>query len=505
VLACLPQRQPLIDDRTFVSWLVRVPTPKESRFARPISALQIHALEETWQARSDAPTVEEERPVVPMQAVYPDAVTYQRILSALVKLEADYDRALKEAQRQDHVAVRWDQGLNRKTLACFVVPKFSYDNDVKLCVGDELRIRYPGELARGWQATGHVIKIANPQSDEIWLELKESFYAAPEDDALDGQHHSLMMETLVSFSKPRRRAHHQFEAPPLHLTSGFSVEFVWKSVSFDRMLRALRLIASDARSVAPDIRHKLLGAVSLPPPASPPSAEDRLSAAFGALALEADPALGSFGAEGTWRAPPVGHQVSDWAALGPSPADAFAKAGAAGKISVDSLAELNASQVHAIKMVLQKPLSLIQGPPGTGKTVTSATLVHHLVHNHGLQSHRGGPAKVLVCAPSNVAVDQLTEKIHQSGLKVVRITAKSRESLDTCISFLTLHELVRHHPSYAELRKLMLLKEEQGELSTADEKKYLALRKKCEKEILNAADVICATCVGAGDPRLAGT
>ena len=36
--------------------------------------------------------------------------------------------------------------------------------------------------------------------------------------------------------------------------------------------------------------------------------------------------------------------------------------------------------------------------------------------------------QVLVCAPSNIAVDQLTEKINRTGLKVVRIAAKSREA-----------------------------------------------------------------------------
>ena len=63
-----------------------------------------------------------------------------------------------------------------------------------------------------------------------------------------------------------------------------------------------------------------------------------------------------------------------------------------------------------MKHALQRPLSLIQGPPGTGKTVTSATIIYQLVKLHG------GP--VLVCAPSNTAVDQLTEKIHKTGLKV---------------------------------------------------------------------------------------
>jgi len=56
-----------------------------------------------------------------------------------------------------------------------------------------------------------------------------------------------------------------------------------------------------------------------------------------------------------------------------------------------------------VKTVLQRPLSLIQGPPGTGKTVTSATIVYHLSRLTG--------SLVLVCAPSNIAVDQLTEKV----------------------------------------------------------------------------------------------
>jgi len=71
-------------------------------------------------------------------------------------------------------------------------------------------------------------------------------------------------------------------------------------------------------------------------------------------------------------------------------------------------------QVYAVKHALQRPLSLIQGPPGTGKTVTSATIIYQLVRLHG------GP--VLVCAPSNTAVDQLTEKIHKYGFCFLKET-----------------------------------------------------------------------------------
>lgn len=42
-----------------------------------------------------------------------------------------------------------------------------------------------------------------------------------------------------------------------------------------------------------------------------------------------------------------------------------------------------------------------------------------------------------------------------------------------------------------------------GELSSSDEKKYKALKRATEREIAQSADVICCTCVGAGDPRLA--
>ena len=33
--------------------------------------------------------------------------------------------------------------------------------------------------------------------------------------------------------------------------------------------------------------------------------------------------------------------------------------------------------------------------------------------------------------------------------------------------------------------------------------RYRMLRKQSEKELLDLADVICCTCIGAGDPRLA--
>lgn len=161
-------------------------------------------------------------------------------------------------------------------------------------------------------------------------------------------------------------------------------------------------------------------------------------------------------------------------------------------VSAPNLPPLNHSQAHAVRCALQRPLTLIQGPPGTGKTVTSASIVYHLAQR--------GP--VLVVASSNIAVDHLTEKIHQSGLRVVRITAKARETLDSSVSFLSINVQARAISKDSELDRLYKLKLEVGQLSMADERKYLELQKKAEKLVLDAAQVICCTCIGAGDPRV---
>ncbi|CAC5399932.1 UPF1 [Mytilus coruscus] len=398
------QWQPLIQDRQFLSWLVKVPSDQEQMRSRQITAQQINKLEELWKDNPDATLEDLEKPGVdeePQQVLlrYDDAYQYQNIFGPLVKLEADYDKKLKESQTQDNIVVRWDVGLNKKRIAFFHLPKAN--DEMKLMHGDELRLRYQGELHKPWSGVGHVIKIPDNHSDEVAIELKSN------------------------------------AGVPTECTHNFVVDFVWKSTSFDRMQAGLKTFAVDETSVWGYIYHKLLG-----------------------------------------------HEVED----------VVIKCQLPKRFSAPSLAELNHSQVYAVKTVLQRPLSLIQGPPGTGKTVTSATIVYHLAkQNQG---------QVLVCAPSNIAVDQLTEKIHKTGLKVVRLCAKSREAIDSPVSFLALHNQIRNMDSVPELAKLQQLKDETGELSSADEKRYRALKKQCERELLQHADVICATCVGCGDPRL---
>lgn len=125
--------------------------------------------------------------------------------------------------------------------------------------------------------------------------------------------------------------------------------------------------------------------------------------------------------------------------------------------------------------------------------------------------------QVLVCAPSNIAVDQLAEKLHMTGLKVIRFCAKGREAVslknflkpnivpfqvDSPVTFLTLHSQLKALQGATELHKLMRLKEEVGELSQIDEARFKQLIMTKEKELLSKAEVICCTCIAAADPRM---
>ncbi|KAJ2735917.1 ATP-dependent RNA helicase [Coemansia sp. BCRC 34962] len=400
------QWQPLIHERQLISWLVRVPSAQAQQKSNAVNSQQIRSFEEMWVRSSgsmvgDAVAPEAETEAQKVLLRYEDAYQYQSIFGPLVKIEADYDRRMKESQTEDNITVRWDTGLNRRKLAYFQLPKYEM-GEVRLAIGDELQLSYSDSLFRDtWSGSGNVIKLPNSTSDDICIE----------------------MSTMDA---------------PAEITSGFAVDFVWKSTTFDRMQSAMKKFAATDSAVSEYIYHKLLG-----------------------------------------------HDV-DKVELDTKLPKQFHAPG---------LPELNTSQIEAIKSTLKSPLSLIQGPPGTGKTVTSATLVYHLA--------KASSEKILVCAPSNVAVDQLTEKIHRTGLRVVRITAKSREELESRISHLELHSQALMNDTIPELKKLHRLKMTMGELSSSDQVRYRRLRQLSEVEVLKHADVILCTCVGAGDKRLA--
>ncbi|XP_004481719.2 DNA-binding protein SMUBP-2 [Dasypus novemcinctus] len=79
---------------------------------------------------------------------------------------------------------------------------------------------------------------------------------------------------------------------------------------------------------------------------------------------------------------------------------------------------LDTSQKEAVSFALsQKELAIIHGPPGTGKTTTVVEII--------LQAVKQG-LKVLCCAPSNIAVDNLVERLARCKQKILRLGHPAR-------------------------------------------------------------------------------
>lgn len=98
--------------------MILLPSPSSPLTSPSPTHLHIHP-------RSHAPTPSTFLLIPPPQHThsYQDAYQYQNIFGPLVKLEADYDKRLKESQTQDNIVVRWDIGLNKKRIAYFNFPR----------------------------------------------------------------------------------------------------------------------------------------------------------------------------------------------------------------------------------------------------------------------------------------------------------------------------------------------------------------------------------------------
>jgi len=140
---------------------------------------------------------------------------------------------------------------------------------------------------------------------------------------------------------------------------------------------------------------------------------------------------------------------------------------------------LNASQRRAVAKALgSHDFFLIHGPFGTGKTRTLVELIRQEVE-------RGH--KVLATAESNVAVDNLVERLANSGLKVIRIGHPSRVS--RALHSTTLAYLITQHELYGELRELRVIGEnlkEKRDTFTKPAPKYR--RGLTDKQILRLAE-----------------
>lgn len=173
------------------------------------------------------------------------------------------------------------------------------------------------------------------------------------------------------------------------------------------------------------------------------------------------------------------------------------------------LPQLNLSQNRAVRHVLSaKDIAIIHGPPGTGKTTTLVQAIRLTTQKE---------KQVLVCAPTNTAVDLLTEKLLEQGIHVLRIGHPARVSDDLLKT--TIDGKIMNSNYYKDIKSLRKNAEEYfkmaskykrtfGKEEAEQRSMYYNEAKRCVKEAdlledyiideeLNTAQVITCTPVNA--------
>ncbi|NEM98834.1 AAA domain-containing protein [Pontibacter burrus] len=131
-------------------------------------------------------------------------------------------------------------------------------------------------------------------------------------------------------------------------------------------------------------------------------------------------------------------------------------------VKFDEIPSLNDSQNEAVRKIAQaKDVAIIHGPPGTGKTTT---LVQAILHTLKTQK------RLLVTAPSNTAVDLLTEKLANEGVNVIRIGNPSRVS-DVLLEH-TLDAQIMDHKAYKDLKTVRKTAEEYKRMAFQYKRKF---------------------------------
>ncbi|XP_050229046.1 uncharacterized protein LOC126678192 isoform X2 [Mercurialis annua] len=172
---------------------------------------------------------------------------------------------------------------------------------------------------------------------------------------------------------------------------------------------------------------------------------------------------------------------------------------------------LDHSQKDAISKALSsKNVFLLHGPPGTGKTTTVVEII--------LQEVKRG-AKILACAASNIAVDNIVERIIPHRVKLVRVGHPARLLPQVLDSALDAQVLKGDNSSLAnDIRKEMkalngkLLKTKDRNTKREIQKELRTLSKEERKrqqlavtDVLKNADVVLTTLTGALSRKLDST
>ncbi|KAK9123484.1 hypothetical protein Sjap_013086 [Stephania japonica] len=176
---------------------------------------------------------------------------------------------------------------------------------------------------------------------------------------------------------------------------------------------------------------------------------------------------------------------------------------------------INSALDHSQKVAISKALSsknvfLLHGPPGTGKTTTVVEII--------LQEIKRG-SKILACAASNIAVDNIVERLVRHRVKLVRLGHPARLLPQVLESALDAKVLKGDNSSLAnDIRKEMkalngkLLKTKDRNTRRDIKKELRTLSKEERKrqqlavaDVIKGADVILTTLTGASSKKLENT
>ncbi len=153
---------------------------------------------------------------------------------------------------------------------------------------------------------------------------------------------------------------------------------------------------------------------------------------------------------------------------------------------------LNRSQQDAIQRVVEaQEVAIVHGPPGTGKTTT---LVEAIIETLERET------QVLVCAPSNAAVDWISEQLMRRSVNVLRIgnpLRMSDEMLDC-----SYERRYSAHPDYHELWNIRKeLRGDKGEVKGERKHKLqqraMELEIKINGDLFEQARVVSCTLIGS--------
>ncbi|QGJ70835.1 P-loop containing nucleoside triphosphate hydrolase [Planctomycetales bacterium 10988] len=175
---------------------------------------------------------------------------------------------------------------------------------------------------------------------------------------------------------------------------------------------------------------------------------------------------------------------------------------------------LNDSQKNAVQLALSaEDVALIHGPPGTGKTTTVVELIRQAVRRKQM---------VLATAPSNIAVDNLFERLLNAGERVVRLGHPARVLPE--LREHTLDLIVESHDDVRLARELYkeaeALQQRTNRRSRSAANQYLYQRElrqevkrlradarrleaQAVQQVINSADILCVTTTGM-DAELLG-